>query len=201
MQRLKSAPAKKIQSRKRRWISLLVALVFTSLAIARPASAEIYDQYQVKAVFLFNLTHFVHWPADTPSTPKDTFTITVFGRDKLHSHLHEVVKGELINGRTVVLRRCQTLAELEQHPGDLLFVSNSQMDRWPQIRAIASHHRMLTVSDAEGFALRSGMINLVTSEGKIRIEINMTEIKRNGFDISAKLLRLARIVHSGKDDR
>jgi hypothetical protein len=57
---------------------------------------------------------------------------------------------------------------------------------------------MLSVSDVEGFGQRGGMVNLLTTGRKIRIEVNMDEARRNGFDISAKLLRLARIVTDGK---
>ena len=171
------------------------------LVIANPAPAKIFDEYQVKAVFLYNLTYFIHWPADAPPIGDRPFTITVFGRDKLHAYLDNVVRGERINGRKVVVRRSQSLAEIEQHPGDLLFISESQMTLWPQIRAIARRHGILTVGDVEGFAHRGGMVNLLTSGRKISIEININEAKRNGFDISAKLLKLARIVNSGKDDR
>ena len=58
---------------------------------------------------------------------------------------------------------------------------------------------ILTVSDVEGFTHRGGMINLLTSGRKIRIEINVEEAKKFGFDISAKLLKLAHIVNGGKD--
>jgi len=184
--------------RKRRWIPLVVALVFSTLLTARPAQAELFDQYQVKAVFLLNLTHFIQWP-DAPSPIGDKpFTITIFGRDKIYRHLENVVKGEVINGRKVAIRHTQSLAELEQHSSDILFVSDDQMALWPQIRAIT--RRLLTVSDVEGFAHRSGMVNLLTSGRRIRIEINIIEARRNGFDISAKLLKLAHIINSGKDD-
>lgn len=201
MQRCKPTPVRECPSRIWRSVFLALVLVFSLLISIRPASAEVFDQDQVKAVFLFNLSHFIHWPAEDGSGENDTFTIIVYGDDQLSSHLEKVVKGEYINGRTVVVRRCQTLSELEQHPGDLLFVGDRQIGLWPQIRRMARRHRMLTVSDAEGFAIDGGIINLIISGRNIRIEINIDETKRNGFDISAKLLKLARIVRSGKDDR
>ena len=192
---------KKGPCHKRKWVALIAAFLFCVLVISHPAPAEIFDHYQVKAVFLFNLTHFIHWPASEPSIKDQPFTITVFGRDRLHAYLDKVVRGESINNRKVVVRRSQSLADLDQRPGDLIFISESQMSLWPQIREIARSHRILTVSDVEGFAHRSGMVNLVTIGRNIRIEINIDETKRNGFDVSAKLLKLARIVKSGKDDR
>lgn len=180
---------------------MAAAFMFSLLSMARPLPAEIYDHDQVKAVFLFNLTHFIQWPAGKTPADDRPFTIAVFGRDRLQPYLDSVVRGESFNGRKVIVQRSRTLAQLDAHPCDLLFVGKDHMGLWPQIRAISHRHGILTVGDVEGFAHRGGMVNLLTLGRKIRIEINVNETRRNNFNISAKLLKLARIVNSAKDDR
>jgi len=177
-----------------------VALLCAALTLS-PAKAEIFDQYQVKAVFLLNLANFVSWPDHHAASDIRPFTIAVMGRNNLAPYLERAVADESIAGRKVVLQHFKLLKDLEAQPCDLLFVSEDQMSIWPQIRAIVRGRAIMTVSDVEGFTHRGGMVGLLTSGRKINIEINRKEAKGNGLEISAKLLRLARIVDSGKEER
>jgi hypothetical protein len=178
---------------------MAAAVLLSLLLMLVPAHAEIFDQYQVKAVFLYNLTNFIRWPASKNHDVDRPFTIAILGRDNLGTYLDKAVSTESVNGRRIVLKRYMDLDELRRQPCDLLFVGEDQQAIWPQIRAITRQHAILTVSDVEGFAHRGGMVNLLTSGRKIRIEINIEEAKKKGFEISAKLLRLSRIVKGGKD--
>ena len=58
----------------------------------------------------------------------------------------------------------------------------------------------LTVSDADDFAERGGMIQLKTENGKIRLKINVNAAKASSLIISSKLLRSAEIVRAGGTD-
>lgn len=181
------------------WTMLTVALLFSAVLKTHTAQAENFDQYQAKAIFLYNLTHFISWPMGEDQNNKQLFTIVVLGHDSLGTYLNDVAAGELADGRRIVIKRYYVLEQLRQQPCDLLFVSKDQMALWPQIRAVARQHAILTVSDMEGFAHRGGIINLLTSDRKIQIEINIEEARRNGFEFSAKLLRLARIINSKEE--
>jgi hypothetical protein len=198
--RLKQTIPKKNRRLNRCLPTFTVVVALSLVFVFSPVHAQIFDQYQVKAVFLYNLTNFITWPRSPKGHDKDQpFTIAIIGQDNLSAYLDKTVAEEYINGRKVVLKQFKALAELQQQPCDLLFIGEDQLSIWPQIRIIAREHAILTVSDVEGFALRGGMVNLLTSGRKIQIEINVEEAKRNGFDISAKLLKLARIVYGGKD--
>lgn len=178
-------------------------MAFALLLIAgvwSQADAEIFDQYQVKAVFLYNLKNFITGPAGKDHGREAPFTIGVLGHDTLGIHLDLAVAGETVDGREIRIERLASLEQLQIRPCELLFISSDQMHLWPQIREIVRAHHILSVSDVEGFGRRGGIVNLLTTGRKIRIEINMEEARRNGFEISAKLLKLAHIVTSGKDD-
>lgn len=162
-------------------------------------SAEIFDQNQVKAVFLFNLTNFITWPSSTDSAEQAPFTIAILGNDNLGGYLDQVVSGETINGRAVQIMRLSSLDQLHTISCDLLFIASDQMPLWPQIREIAHARHFLTVSDVNGFSSRGGMITLAAVGRKIHIEINMEETRRNQFEVSSKLLKLARIVTGTKE--
>jgi hypothetical protein len=182
-------------------LSTATALALSlAAALWTPATAGIYGQYQVKAVFLYNLTNFIEWPANNDPASHRPFIIRVLGHDTLGGHLDQAVAGETVNSRNIRIERIASLSQIQSGSCDLLFINADQMHLWPQIREIVRAHPVLTVSDVEGFCHRGGIVNLLTAGRKICIEINMEEARRNLFEISAKLLKLARIVAGGKDD-
>jgi len=57
----------------------------------------------------------------------------------------------------------------------------------------------LTIGDTKGFAQQGVIINFYIKDEKVRFEINVDAAKRANLKISAKLLRLAKIVHGISD--
>lgn len=182
-----------------RLFAVFLALVLVVTAV-NPVRSEVYDQDQVKAVFIYNLSNFITWPAKGAEGESVAFTIGVFGRDTLTNNLERTVSGESVGNRSIIVRHFKSLNDIASVPCDLLFINGDQMHLWPQIREMARRYKILTVSDVESFGRRGGIVALLTSGRKIRIEINLDEGRRNGFEFSAKLLNLADIVTVGKDD-
>ncbi len=180
-------------------IAVSVLILIHMAAVWAPVRAEVFDQYQVKAVFLYNLTNFITWPINPDLSHKAPFTIGVLGHDSLGAYLDQAVTGETVKGRQIRILRPASLDQLQTQSCQLLFVSADQMHLWPQIREITRANQIVTVGDVVGFGSRGGMITLLTAGRKIRIEINMEEMRGNGFKVSAKLLKLARIVTGGKE--
>ncbi len=52
----------------------------------------------------------------------------------------------------------------------------------------------MTISDAQDFTRRGGIIGLVRSENKMAFEINLKAARENGLEPSAPLLELATVV-------
>jgi hypothetical protein len=147
------------------------------------------SEYQVKAAFLFNFVKFTEWPAVAFTNSAAPLVIGVLGTDPFGSALDDVVKGEVINGRSLVVKRFPS--------GDtpaachVLFVSRSEKARLPDLRAELKQKPVLTVSDLDQFCQQGGMINLVLSAGgTVKPEINPEASRSAGLQISSKLLNL-----------
>jgi len=184
----------------RRWQAVVACLLLSGLAWSAPTAptaATATRKYEVKAVFLFNFTQFVEWPADTFARVNTPLVIGVLGDDPFGAYLDETVRGETANGRPLVVVRYRRVQEI----GDcqVLFISRSETDRLEQIVASLVGKPVLTVGDVEGFARRGGMIELATIVGKIQLRINLQAAKATQLTISSKLLRPAKIVASGED--
>ena len=176
----------------RKWIVAQVLIVMILL----PAShVEVFGQggpppeYQVKAVFLFNLAQFVQWPAKAFPDPGAPLVIGILGDDPFGGYLDETLRGEKVNNRPLVLQRFRRVAEIRGC--HVLFVSRSESDKLEQIFGALHGRGILTVGDSDDFISRGGMIRLVTEKGKIRIRVNMEAVKAANLAISSKLLRLA----------
>ncbi len=154
-------------------------------------------EYQVKAAFLFNFTQFVDWPP--AAFPEDTasLVIGVLGDDPFGPYLDDIVRGELVNSRRLTVRRFRRPEDIAAC--QVLFISRSQDKNLQKVLSQVKGNDVLTVSDADAFAARGGMIQLATENGKIRLKINVDAARASSLTISSKLLRSAEIVASRDD--
>jgi hypothetical protein len=168
---------------------LLLLLVSAARASAQFANPH---EYQLKAVFLFNFAQFVEWPAETFADPQAPLVIGVLGEDPFGPVLDEVVRNEIVRGRALVVQRHRRVEDaLRCH---ILFISQSESARLEQDLAALRGRSILTVSDAEGFALRGVMIRFMHEKNRLRLRINLDAAKGAGLVVSSKLLRPAEIV-------
>lgn len=178
-----------------RYASFLLLAALLALApgnragAAEPGSAR---EYQIKAAFLYNFTKFVSWPEDGFSGRRDPLRLCIMGRDPFGSVIDISTKGKLVKGRAIMVRRVQQISDVSGC--HLLFVSASENGHVTEIVDFVSDLPILTVADGGDFAKRGGIINLVISGNKIRFEINPHAASRAGLQLSAQLLKLARIV-------
>ena len=183
-----------------RLLGLLLAVILAALpwAVSGHCRAQQAPEYHIKAVFLFNLTHFVNWPPQ-PGRAGTPFVIGIYGPDPFGGALEAAVAGEHKGHRSLRIRRFSSLDQLRSHPCDMLFVSAAAMAAWPRIRRLLDADPVLTVSDVAGFPEQGGMVNLLKIRENIQVEINRTATLQAGLHVSAKLLDLARIIDDETD--
>lgn len=175
----------------------LLALVASVLFLGAAPLAAAPTEYQVKAVFLFNFSQFVDWPPEAFAEPQSPLVIGVLGNDPFGADLDEIVRGETVNGRPLLVRRYRSIQELDTC--HILFIDRSERDRLGQILAALKGRSILTVGDFEGFARNGGVIRFVMTGNKIRLHVNLDAARLAGLTIRAKLLRPAQIVATGED--
>jgi hypothetical protein len=169
---------------------LCAALVGAShFALCAPAS-----EYQVKAVFLFNFSQFVSWPAGAFGRGDSPIVIAVLGRDPFGADLDAVVSGEHVGERALVVRRYQDVSEIKDC--HILFIDRSEAPRLREIVQALRGRSILTVSDIDDGTRSGVMIDLVKDSGRIRLKINVAAAREGGLTLSSKLLRPAEIVGS-----
>jgi hypothetical protein len=185
------AVLKRARANVRAWLSPLpILLLAATLALAAPAPAE----YQLKAVFLFNFTQFVNWPERTFPDPQSPFVIGVLGRDPFGSALDEVVRGETVNGRALIVQRYRNVAELKHC--QILFIDRSAGPDAGKTLESLTHQSTLTVTDFDSQSASPEIIRFLNEGKKVRLRINVDSARDAGLTISSKLLRPAEVVDS-----
>jgi hypothetical protein len=171
----------------RGWLIMAALLLSSDLNLT--GQTAISPEYQVKAVFLFNFAQFVEWPARAFPDAQAPLVIGVLGDDPFGSYLDETVRGEKVNDRPLIVQRYRRPGEIKIC--HVLFISRSETDRMEQVLASVKGRPILTVSDADDFIVRGGMVRLVTEKNKVRIRINVAAVKAANLKVSSKLLRVA----------
>jgi hypothetical protein len=161
---------------------------------ASGAAAAPTPEYLIKAAYLYNFALFVEWPADAFASQHAPLTIGIVGTDPFDVALDRTIQDKRVNGRPVVIKRLQWHQDLRQ--SHILFVGASEEARMPEIAARLQGQPILLVGETPDFARHVGTIGFAIDDNKVKLEVNLEAAKRARLNISAKLLKVARIVRS-----
>ncbi len=162
--------------------------------LGNPAGAQVAKEYQIKAAYLYNFAKFVEWPAQRFADDQAPLVIGISGKDPLGEELQAIARDHKINGRSIVIKQVATAAEAGGV--HLLFISDGEDSRMPEMLAGLKETAVLTVGESDKFIAAGGIINFVREADKVRFEINAGAAERAGLKISAQLLKLAKPVHN-----
>ncbi|MBN1804546.1 MAG: YfiR family protein [Sedimentisphaerales bacterium] len=189
-------------------IIVLVLLLVCQQAIAESTPTQAYQEYQVKAAYLYNFLMFVDWPAGKMSMDNnEPIVIGIIG-DGQFGNAFDPINGKQVNGREIIIKWFKGFRDLEKsdiavmnkeskalRKCHLLFICNSEKGVIKEITNLVKGYNVLTVEDT-GESLESGgvVIKLVMDGEKIHFEINRTVALQAELKIRSQLLRLAKKV-------
>jgi len=171
---------------------LVVAWLLAASASAQPNRVS---DREVKATFLFNFAQFVDWPPSAFDGPLAPIVIGVLGDDPFEETLDDVVRGEVVKNRQLLVARFRNLEALSAC--HILFVSASETQRYDRILSTLRGRPTLTVGETDGFATHGGMVRFITDRNRVGLQVNVKAARSAGLTISSNLLRPARIVDGG----
>lgn len=173
----------------------LIYMIALASLVAAPVSSRAQPlaapEYQLKAAFLFNFVQFVQWPPTAFAGGESPVVIGVLGEDPFGEHLDQLVRGERIRGRAIVVQRHVRVEELAGC--QLLYINENDQGKLKSILARLDRQPILTVSDAPDFTRHGGMIGLLTQDNRVRLLVNVDAANAAHLTLSSKLLRRAQI--------
>jgi hypothetical protein len=185
---------KRLRSLPRLLGLLAIGLV---LLVSRPSAAAAdepaFEEYKVKAAYLYNLTKFVTWPDSAFPSPQSDFVIAILGTDPFGSAMDELLLDRTAGGRKIRLERLDTVNQLNRC--QILFISRAMEPKAKLILERLAGQPVLTVSDMPGFGENGGIFNFYWEDQNVRFEVNQAAAQKSGLRVSAKLLSLARVIN------
>ncbi|HEX8376403.1 MAG TPA: YfiR family protein [Pedobacter sp.] len=166
----------------------LFFLFFTANGNTQPRPTS---EYQLKAAFIYNFTRFIDWPPASFGSTDSPFVIGILGDDGISAYINELVKGEKLGNRQIVVRRFSNPAEITQC--QILFIGGKDVPEMKGLLNAMNRRGVLTVSDAPDFAKLGGIVRFYKEANKLRLQINVDEVKISELTISSKLLSLSNV--------
>ena len=170
-------------------IASVVCLIGSAMLDAQPQTVPI--EANVKAVFLYNFSKYVTWPAVTlgERSPAEV-RICVTADDGFFALLKGAVQGEEIDGKPLLPIALEGLDEARTC--QILYVGNAQSAEAKAWLSAVRGQQVVTVAD--GALTDDIVIAFVRDGNRVRFDINRAAASRRTLNVSSKLLRLARQV-------
>lgn len=183
-------PASKPVKARPFWPAAVFLLAY--LLVASPLHAQRrpsqLEEYQAKALLIFNFAKFVIWPGDAFATHENTFVIDVVGEDPFGGSFF-FIKNKTVQERTVVIRKC---AFLEQcYNSQIIYIDQGDTaDLQSELERLHAEHTLIITSDPALF--EAGAMVLITVKGdRLAFDVNLPAARKAGLEVSGNLLRHA----------
>ncbi|MEO8088485.1 MAG: YfiR family protein, partial [Bacteroidota bacterium] len=144
------------------------------------------NEYQIKAMFIFNFTKYVEWPETKDA---GDFTIGVIGESEILEPLERIATQKKVGNKKIIVKK---LSLDDEDYCNIVIISKSRLNKLELVEKKYAGKGVLVISDESS---RPAAINLVTRDNKVRFEITQSLAKSGGVKISSQLLALAVTVH------
>ena len=149
-----------------------------------PALAE----HQIKALYLFNFTKYVDWPADAFASSQAPLVIGIQGAPAVASDVAEIIRGRRAGQREIRVQAVATEAEaaachILYRPGDAAGARPADARARP----------VLTVGESDSGRPVGSIITFARRDNNVRLIIDLAAARRARLTISAKLLAVAQV--------
>jgi hypothetical protein len=149
-------------------------------------------EQQIRAALVYKIARFVSWPESVLPATGD-FVLCFHTSDGMQDALSGI-EDRRIQGRNAQLRAVQRLDSQSIGGCHILYLPDTVGDVPQPVRLQVRAGSVLVISDNPGAAHRGGMIVLIEERNRIRLEVNLTEVRAAGLRISAPLLQLATVI-------
>ena len=174
-----------------RILLLLLAGMLPSLA----ADVASLPEHRVRALYLYNFTHYVTWPGPARSeagSSRTNFVVGVSNDPDIERDLRELGREKKAQGRPLVVRRLSTPDEVALC--DLVYVGGTDDRHCARFVQAAQGTRALTVGESDAFLRLGGMIQLYRKDQNMRLRIHVPNATQAGFTINVRLLTAAEVI-------
>ena len=180
---------KQVQTAKALALQALAILIVTVTGnqLLRAAQSTAFEEYQLKAGYLYNFISFTEWPESIGPA----INLCVYGPDPFGAEL-DALANKTVAGHTLHISRSNNVDALTAC--QVVFVAREAVSNLARLMDVMEGKTVLLVADSEGAGQAGIALNMVVEAKKIGFEVNLQAAERHGLHVSYRLLRLAREV-------
>lgn len=147
---------------------------------------------EVRAAYLYNFVKFVSWPDHVFDKSDDPIVIGFWDSNEVEKAFHNIIKGRTINSRTVDIRLIESLSDVIFC--NVIYMNGADKRHQVSVVNLVRKKPILTVSDEAYFSRIGGMIQFYFDNNQLKFEINRKALSAVELEVSARLLRVARVI-------
>lgn len=144
------------------------------------------DEAEVIAKYLISLSRYIEWPQQMKS---GNFKVGVIGDFKVYKAIAEETMGTGIQNRNVDIINLSQIEQVNITDLNILVITKNlcSPENIKKALQLTSNKPTLIVTDKEGAINYGSAINFIQKDGQIGFELNKTNAKRNGIQISNQI--------------
>jgi hypothetical protein len=165
----------------KRGLIILIFILFKSAVFAQDA--------KYKALFIYNFTKQIEWPASEKS---GDFVIYIMNHSELYNQLVAITNGKKVGNQNIIVKKIKGIEEVEKC--HILFLSTSSSggsNMEAVLSKIGNNSATLIVTERSGMIGKGACINFLIQEDKIKFELSKSNSSQRGLQVSSYLENLA----------
>lgn len=145
--------------------------------------------YKVYAAFIFSIAKYSQWPP----TDGEVFNIVVVGKSKLYDELLANSARHAVAGRKIQVVQIENALEVTQ--AQLIVVADTKSNQLDELAKATNAKPIMIITEREGLHKKGAAISFfIAEDGKLKFDLNMTELSKRSVDVSKSIRELAATV-------
>lgn len=173
----------------KRIFAMFAILCLLCLPVGKAYGAG-YEEYELKAGFLYNFFNFIKWPDRSFDGPNSPFVLVLVGGGGKERAIEHALQNSVIGSRPLKIITTSSVEDLGK--AHMVFFPESYKNPdLPRVLAQLKGKPVITVGEEKNFITLGGDINFVQKGAKIKFQINPGSTEKADLKISSRLLMLA----------
>jgi hypothetical protein len=144
--------------------------------------------YKFHTVFVYNFTKYIEWPVKT-----DNMVIGILhGTEDVLASFKRMAELKSTPTQKFTIKNIKSAGEADGC--HILFIPDKQSEKFPEVIERLSGKPVLVITEQPGLIKKGSLINFITINGKLNIELNRSACEKAGLKVSGQLLGLAILV-------
>jgi len=177
--------SKNLSNKMKRFIIIILIICGLEALLTIRSEAQT-SVAQAQAVFIYNFTRLIEWPADYKT---GDFIIGVYGAGDVYNEIKNFTNGKSVGNQTIsVIKFASAQGITKCH---ILFVPFGKTKELPTILGTLAGAKTLIIGEKKGALEEGATINFVIVEDKLKFELKAGNATKYGLKINSNLENMA----------